>query len=207
MKQDLMKLIKNKNYLFLVLSYSLMYGVYTCLGACLDSVVMPYGFTSADAAIFGATFICCGILGSFIMSSLLDKYKWYKKILRTSCFGTLGFGSFLIVTFTWGNLAICTINIGVMGFFILPILPVGYNFACEITYPVSEVMSNGIMMLMAQLTGLVLTALCGAISVNHPKSLAPLLVFCVTIACVSSLFVWEDLRRANVRKLDAEIDV
>lgn len=166
-----------------------MYGVYTCLGACLDSVVMPYGFKSADAAIFGATFICSGILGSFIMSSYLDKYKTYKIILRTSCFGTLGFGSMLMGTFLTGSLIICTINIGIMGFFILPILPVGYNFACEITYPVSEVMSNGVMMLSAQLSGVLLTAFCSAISVNHPRSLAPVFCVCAIIACISCLFV------------------
>jgi len=149
MKKDFLALVKNRNYIMMLMTYSLMYGVYTCLGACLDSVVMPYGFTSGDAAIFGATFICCGILGSFIFSSILDKHKTYKYIFRASCFGTLGFASMLIGTFLTGNLVIVTLNIGAMGFFILPILPVGYNFACEITYPVSEVMSNGMMMLTA----------------------------------------------------------
>ena len=46
MKNDLKKLIKNKNYLFMLLTYSLLYGVYTCLGAVINNLVTPYGFDS-----------------------------------------------------------------------------------------------------------------------------------------------------------------
>jgi len=36
-------------------------------------------------------------------------------------------------------------NVAFLGFFLLPILPLGYSFGSEITYPTSEAMSNGIM--------------------------------------------------------------
>ena len=91
MKNDLKKLIKNKNYLFMLLTYSLLYGVYTCLGAVINNLVTPYGFDSTASSIFGAVFIVSGLIGSFIFSSILDKYQAYIKILRIVCFGSLMF--------------------------------------------------------------------------------------------------------------------
>ena len=44
-----------------------------------------------------------------------------------------------------------------MGFFILPILPVGFSFIVEITHPVSEIMSTGLMMSLGQIAAIVLT--------------------------------------------------
>jgi hypothetical protein len=38
-------------------------------------------------------------------------------------------------------------NVFLLGFFTIPIIPIGYSFSVELTYPISEIMSNGIMMM------------------------------------------------------------
>lgn len=149
MKEDTIALLKNKNYLLLGFTYAVMYGVYGCLGGILNTLVTPYGFNSTDSAIFGAVFIVFGLVGSFSASIYLDRHAKYLKCLKGLCYGTFLSGALLIGTFQTGNVFIVCCNIGCLGFFILPILPVGYSFAVEITYPVSEVMSNGNMMLVA----------------------------------------------------------
>lgn len=55
------------------------------------------------------------------------------------------------------NIYASLVFIALMGLFILPMLPVGYNFIAEITYPCSEVMSVGIMMVFGQFLVIVLT--------------------------------------------------
>ena len=94
-----------------------------------------------------------------------------------------------------------------MGFFILPILPIGYSFAVEITYPVSEVMSNGTMMLVAQLLGCLFTAITSAMSINHPKLVPYFLIMIVVIPCILSLFVKEDLRRIKAANSNSNKDI
>jgi len=73
--KDLKLLATNKNYLFMILSFNMLYGVYTSLGACINNLVEPFGYTSANSALFGATFIFSGLIGSFIASGILDRKK------------------------------------------------------------------------------------------------------------------------------------
>ena len=72
-KKDLILLLTNKNYIFMVICFNMLYGVYTCLGAIINNLVEPFGYTSADSSIFGATFILFGLGGSFVCSLMLDK--------------------------------------------------------------------------------------------------------------------------------------
>lgn len=147
MIKDAKLMIVNKNYIILLICYSLLYGVYTCLGAVINNLVVPYGFTSGDASIFGAVFIVSGLIGSFVFSGFLDKYNAYLKILRIVCFGSLFFATMMIISLSTGKVWLTTINISFLGFFILPIIPVSYSFAVELTFPVAEAMSNGTLML------------------------------------------------------------
>ena len=147
MKKDAYELIKNKNYIFMMITYSLLYGVYTCLGAVINNLVTPYGFDSSASSIFGAVFIVSGLIGSFIFSSFLDKNQTYLKILRIVCLGSLVFSSLMVFSLNSQKIWLASLNISFLGFFILPVIPVSYSFAVELTYPVSEAMSNGSMML------------------------------------------------------------
>ena len=55
------------------------------------------------------------------------------------------------------DFTISLILIFCVGFFILPILPVGYSFIVEVTHPVSEIMSTGVMMCLGQIAAILLT--------------------------------------------------
>ena len=58
---------------------------------------------------------------------------------------------------------VLTLNVAIIGFLLLPIIPLGYGFSIELTYPVSEAMSNGVLMLWSQLAGSLLTFIGSAI--------------------------------------------
>jgi hypothetical protein len=40
-----------------------------------------------------------------------------------------------------------------IGISLIPIIPVAYSFSVELTYPISEAMSNGMMIMVSQLFG------------------------------------------------------
>lgn len=46
-------------------------------------------------------------------------------------------------------MALFSINLAFIGFFVIPIIPSSYAFAVELTYPVPESMSNGMMILVS----------------------------------------------------------
>ena len=146
-KGEIAELYRNKNYRWMTLCFSTMYGVYTCLGAVINDLVSKFGFSSTDSSYMGACLIISGLTGSFILSSQLDKSKKYLLQLRMVCFTTLFLFSFSFLTLPSGNLYLVLVNISVVGFFLLPIIPLGFGFSIELTYPVSEAMSNGVLML------------------------------------------------------------
>jgi len=51
----------------------------------------------------------------------------------------------MLISLPSGNVTLMAINLAVLGFFMIPIIPLGYSFSVELTYPVSEAMSNGLM--------------------------------------------------------------
>jgi FLVCR family feline leukemia virus subgroup C receptor-related protein len=175
-----------------------MYGVYTCLGAIINDLVSKFGFKSTDSSIMGACFIISGLVGSFIFSGLLDKHKKYLLQLRVVCFFTLGLFCFSFVTLKTGSLLLVSINISIVGFFLLPIIPLGFGFSIELTYPVSEAMSNGVIMLFSQIVGSLVTYLASWLcSINANYCLLLFFTMMVT-ASLSSLMITEDLRRINM---------
>jgi ABC-type thiamin/hydroxymethylpyrimidine transport system permease subunit len=74
---DIKELKTNNNYIILTIVFTLVYSVYTCLATVLSAVSEPYGFNPSSASILGASFVLCGIVGSFVISLMLDKYKCY----------------------------------------------------------------------------------------------------------------------------------
>lgn len=146
-KSEMGELFRNKNYRWMTLCFSTMYGVYTCLGAVINDLVSKFGYTSTDSSYMGACLIISGLTGSFILSSYLDKHKNYLSQLRMVCFTTIFLFSFSFWTLETRNIYLVLFNISLIGFFLLPIIPLGYGFSVELTYPVSESMSNGVLML------------------------------------------------------------
>lgn len=45
------------------------------------------------------------------------------------------------------NKWVFTLNLALIGFTVIPIIPISYGFAVELTFPVPEAMSNGMMIL------------------------------------------------------------
>jgi FLVCR family feline leukemia virus subgroup C receptor-related protein len=184
----------------------MLYGVYTCLGAIINNLVTAYGFSSVDASMFGAIFIVSGLVGSFVISGFLDKYNAYIKILRIVCFSSLFWGSCLRFTLPLGPkyLIVSAINIGFAGFSIIPIIPVAYSFSVELTYPVSEAMSNGSLMLASQILGVVATIVSTKLADANPNMCVYMFLTMITIGCFATFFIKEDLRRINLGKREQE---
>ena len=188
----------------MVLSFNMLYGVYTCLGAIINNLVEPFGYTSVDSSIFGATFIFFGLCGSFVASSILDKTQKYLKTLRIVCWGSFLFSSLIFITLPSKSVYWLDLNIAILGIFILPIIPVGFSFSVELTYPVSEPMSNGLMMFFSQIIGTGITVLATDLTSFHPNKqyCTKMFVIMMGISAFATMFIKEDLRRVNMELED-----
>jgi hypothetical protein len=94
-------------------------------------------------------FSLSGIFNSFFIGTLLDKYQCYKKALLT-----LGVSS--IITFSLNFYGLPTANLltealimSLTGASLIPVVTIAFSFAAELSYPVPESYSIGVMISVA----------------------------------------------------------
>ena len=92
-----------------------------------------------------------GIIGALIIPMLSDRYRKRTPFIILALFGsTLGLAGITFATSYW-----LLITSGmVLGFFLLSAGPVGFQYGAEITYPASEGTSNGMLLMMGQVSGI-----------------------------------------------------
>ena len=74
MVDSLKSLFKNRNYMFMFGSFNFLYGLYSAIAAVITSFTTPYGYETSDVSIICVVFSVSGILNSFFIGTLLDKY-------------------------------------------------------------------------------------------------------------------------------------
>ena len=198
LKRDLKKLVSNKNFWFLSITVATQFSCYNCFSSVVNSVLFAYEYSTLDTSIVAASFVFAGVIGSFLFSYILDKYQIYIKTLRFICFGALLSCLCIAYTLPMKSTAILSANLFMLGLFNLPVIPIGFSFCVELTYPLGEALSNGLMMLLAYICGTTLSLIGSIICEGDNEiNVVYMLSGVISLGCISSLFIKEDLRRIN----------
>uniref|UniRef100_U3IW18 FLVCR choline and putative heme transporter 2 n=1 Tax=Anas platyrhynchos platyrhynchos TaxID=8840 RepID=U3IW18_ANAPP len=109
----------------------------------------------------------------------------------------------IVYTFTLslGHLWVVFVTAGVLGFFMTGYLPLGFEFAAELTYPESEGTSSGLLNVSAQIFGIAFTISQGQIMDRYGTKAGNLfLCSFLLLGTIMTAFIKADLRRqqANV---------
>ena len=153
----------------------------------------------------GVGYIFVGIIGSMVFARQLDINRNYLKVLKVVCFGALVIWTLGIFIVPLNNVPILAIGEMLAGFFTIPIIPVGYQFGIEVSYPAGEAMSNGVFSFMVQIVSLLVTYI--GTNLCTDETSVPCLIFVASLLAISagfSLFVKEDLRRTNKKGKQVE---
>lgn len=119
----------------------------------INFLIKPFGFTNLEISIIGALFILCGLVSSVIFPILIEKYHWYNRLMRIICFGAFIFCSLSLIALPIKSYAMTLLTVGLMGFFVIPTMPVAYAFAQELTFPASEALFGSLMQIGSRLLG------------------------------------------------------
>lgn len=68
------ELMKNKNFILLFLCFNCIYGMYCAMGAIISALTSPYNYNISDNSVLCLVFLISGILTSFFVGTVLDKY-------------------------------------------------------------------------------------------------------------------------------------
>uniref|UniRef100_A0A8D0HRY5 Choline/ethanolamine transporter FLVCR1 n=1 Tax=Sphenodon punctatus TaxID=8508 RepID=A0A8D0HRY5_SPHPU len=167
-KQSIINLFRNVPFVLLLISYGIMTGAFYSVSTLLNQMIIHhYKGEEVNAGRIGLTLVVAGMVGSIICGLLLDYTKTYKQ--TTLIVYILSFIGMIIFTFTLnvGYLTVVFVTGGVLGFFMTGYLPLGFEFAVEITYPESEGTSSGLLNASAQIFGILFTLVQGELTTKY----------------------------------------
>jgi cyanate permease len=145
-------IFQSKNFLWLLLIFFIGLGVFNSVTTWIEGILNPRNFSITQAGITGGVMIAAGILGALIIPMLSDRYHKRVPFIRIALAGAiLGLIGITYAT----NFSVILISGAVLGFFLLSSGPIGFQYGAETTYPASEGSSNGLLLLVGQISGIV----------------------------------------------------
>ena len=122
-------------------------GVFNGVTTWIEQIVNPRGFSEADAGIVGAALLVGGVLGAVVIPALSDRSGRRVPYL-VLCFALAVPG--LLGVAMASDLWLLLVSSLLLGFFLIPALPIGMQYSAEVTYPTPEGTSNGLIQLFGQ---------------------------------------------------------
>ena len=149
MLNGLKAMLKMRDVWFLLVIFLFGMGVFNGVTTWIEDIVRPKGFSPTQAGDFGGILLIGGIIGAIVIPALSDKFRMRKIFLIVGM--AFAIPGMLGITF-FSNYALLAAAMFIMGFFLMSLAPIGYQYAAEITYPAPEGTSNGLLNLAGQVS-------------------------------------------------------
>ena len=161
-------------------------GIFNAISSMTDSIAENAGVEDSDGLI-GGVMLIGGIIGAIIIPLLSDKFRKRKPFLVLCILGMLPGVAGLAFAGDLSGQAdtiylISLISSFILGFFVMSAGPIGFQYAAEVSYPAPESTSQGILLWIGQLTGMVFVA---GMSVKNNQYLPVFLVLFTALAILA----------------------
>ncbi len=147
MLDGLKSMLKLKDVWLLIVLFLVGMGIFNGVSTWIEDIVRPRGFSIQQAGDFGAFLLVGGIVGAIVVPLLSDRLHRRKIFLLVGMvLAVPGMVGFTFAT----SYGLAAVSMLVLGFFLMSLAPIGYQYAAEITYPAPEGTSNGLLNLAGQ---------------------------------------------------------
>ena len=176
--------LRKRDFILLMAVFFVGLGMFNAVTTWIEDVVGPRGFTSTQAGLTGGLMIVGGIVGALVVPSLSDRYRRRVPFIIMAIGGaTLGLVGVTFATIYWLLLA----SAFVLGFGLLSAGPVGFQYGAEVTYPASEGTSNGLLLLMGQISGIAFIFAMDGLKNSETSSMTVALVVLIVLMVLNVL--------------------
>jgi MFS family permease len=150
--EGLSKMLRQRDFIFLLVIFFVGLGIFNAVTTWIEDILRPRGFSVTQAGNAGGLMIVGGIVGALVIPLLSDRYRRRVPFLILAVIGAmLGLaGVTYAASYAW-----LLVSSAIFGFFLLSAGPVGFQYGAEITYPAPEGTSNGLLLLMGQISGII----------------------------------------------------
>ena len=151
-KGGLKLLFSNKQFLILMIVFFVGLGAFNMVTTYIELIVAPRGLTSIEAGNLGGILLLGGIIGAQVLSILADKLRKRVLLIKISLLITVA--SFFLLSFA-NTTTMLYVSGFLLGFGLLSVGPVLIEHAVDITAPVPEASSNGLLMVIGSISGII----------------------------------------------------
>ncbi len=178
MLDGLKQIVRKRDFQWLLLIFFIGLGIFNSVTTWIEDIVRPRGFSITEAGIAGGLMILGGVIGALVLPGLSDRYRRRVPFIVIALAGAIpGLAG---VTFA-STLALLYLAAFVFGFFLLSSGPIGFQYAAEIGRPTPEGTSNGLVLLMGQISGIAFIIGMDSFKVPATGSMTPSLVVLIVL--------------------------
>lgn len=160
--RGLRQVFRNRDMLLTLGLFFIGLGIFNAVSAMVDSIAGFLGVTDSDG-LLGVVMLAGGVLGALLLPALSDRWRRRKAVLVLCMAGM--FAGLLLLTLS-GRIAADPEGVYrwalagsfILGFFVMSAGPVGFQYAAEVGAPTPESTSQGLLLLVGQVSGLLFTA-------------------------------------------------
>lgn len=149
MIDGLKSMLRMKEIWFLLYIFLVGMGIFNGISTWIAGILEPRGFTFQEAGDMGAILLLGGVIGAVILPTFSDKTHHRKPFIVSGLIlsvpGLLGIA---FVTGYWPMAA----SMFELGFFLVSLAAIGFQYGAEITFPAPEGTSNGLLNLAGQVS-------------------------------------------------------
>ncbi len=176
----LRQVLRKRDFLLLMTVFFIGLGIFNGVTTWIEDILRPRGFSIVQAGVVGGLMVAGGIVGALVLPTLSDRQRRRVPFILVALAGAIP--GLLGITFatSYGLLlasAFC------LGFFLLSAGPIGFQYGAEIGHPTPEGTSNGLLLMMGQVSGIAFILAMDAFKspINGSMTVS-LLVLCVLLA-------------------------
>lgn len=148
---DIKAALRKRDFKRLFICIFIIMGIFNAIMTWIEDIVKPRGIVPSQAGLIGGVLVVAGLAGAVILPTLSDKLRKRCPFLYWPIIFTIpGFAG--LTLFSDFNLLL--LSAALMGFFIMGMGPVAFQYGAETAYPVAEGTSYGMLMLAGQVSGI-----------------------------------------------------
>lgn len=155
-------IFKQKDMLITIALLMVGLGIFNAVSSMTDSLAENIGVKGSDGLI-GGLMLIGGVIGALILPVLSDKLQKRKQFLVLCMAGAIP--GIIGLTFTGYVFSdaffaynIALVSSFILGFFVMSAGPIGFQYAAEVSYPAPESTSQGLLLWVGQILGMLFVA-------------------------------------------------
>jgi cyanate permease len=175
---------KKREFVLLLVLFFIGLGVFNAVTTWIEDIVRPRGFTISQAGLTGGLMVLGGIIGAIVLPPLSDRTRRRIPFILLALAGAIP--GLVGITFA-PSYGLLLASAFVLGLFLLSSGPIGFQYGAEITYPTPEGTSNGLLLLMGQISGIAFIIGMDALKSTTTGSMTTSLLILIGLMVVSLL--------------------